>query len=547
MVRPDVAPPQGRVRWGDIVGKPDFSDVATLEAEDSLGNVKTNVNKIVDKMKTAVIVLMCGLSTALSALAATTLNGLPGTAEFYTAAETDAAIIRLAPAPGNYLAVSNAAMNAATPSITNGLVTASITNGLASTDYVDGATNDLDRVMRDDMARKVDIDNGKATNLVVFGKLIVKTGSTNYSAVEINGGKATWNAIAINSGALANNPRSFVWKGSGSESEYASHGNGTFNVDPNNGVNGLYIGETNFADHVRNIAGTFTTNRYPLFVIDLNPGEARVWQHIELKATTNNFENDSLVFYGASTDNEDANSLVEHDWFRLFVLSKRADSDVRKWTRISRTGDIAGYAPLALAVLVDTGDANSFRRGPGRRFAVHDRDPNLVWSYVRIDSSAPETDQDGRSCWRPVMPVKWYAELPDWATNDCSTVDASGIEPYVDPWIEAIDSADTSYQRFETLTNVNQSVQYVTNAANNTLAITIPTGLYRSKDWVVYCFFGAETSITLPAATWWMADAAYTNAIPANQPTALYFTQVTDGVYMLSRQELTPVLIQTGE
>ena len=93
MVRPDVAPDQGRViRRGEIQGKPDFSDVAALGAADSVGNVKTIVNKIVDKMKTAVIVLLCGICAALSAFAATTLNDMPGTNEVYTAAETDGAI-----------------------------------------------------------------------------------------------------------------------------------------------------------------------------------------------------------------------------------------------------------------------------------------------------------------------------------------------------------------------------------------------------------------------------------------------------------------------
>ena len=54
MARPDVAPGQmATVRWSDIEGKPDFADVATLGAADSVGNVKTTVNKIVDKMKGA--------------------------------------------------------------------------------------------------------------------------------------------------------------------------------------------------------------------------------------------------------------------------------------------------------------------------------------------------------------------------------------------------------------------------------------------------------------------------------------------------------------
>lgn len=53
MVRPDVAPEQIQVNvsWSEVTGKPDFSDIAALGATDSVGNVKTTVNKIVNLMK----------------------------------------------------------------------------------------------------------------------------------------------------------------------------------------------------------------------------------------------------------------------------------------------------------------------------------------------------------------------------------------------------------------------------------------------------------------------------------------------------------------
>ena len=106
----------------------------------------------------------------------------------------------------------------------------------------------------------------------------------------------------------------------------------------------------------------------------------------------------------------------------------------------------------------------------------------------------------------------------------------------------AIASADTSYTRTTTITNVNQSVAYVTNAPNNTLTIELPTS-GETKDWIVYAYLGEETPLALPAAIWWMADEAYTNAIPSNTPTALYFSQVADGIYTLSRQELKSVQV----
>ena len=53
IARGDTAPGQVVVKWSDIQNKPNFSDIATLEAADSVGKVKTTVNKIVDKMKGA--------------------------------------------------------------------------------------------------------------------------------------------------------------------------------------------------------------------------------------------------------------------------------------------------------------------------------------------------------------------------------------------------------------------------------------------------------------------------------------------------------------
>ena len=107
----------------------------------------------------------------------------------------------------------------------------------------------------------------------------------------------------------------------------------------------------------------------------------------------------------------------------------------------------------------------------------------------------------------------------------------------------AVASADTSYPRFTSATNLNQSVQYLTSAPNNVLTIELPTGSAATKDWIVYAYFGVETPLVLPTAIWWMADEAYTNAIPASTPTAFYFSQVADGIYTISRQELKSVEI----
>ena len=116
---------------------------------------------------------------------------------------------------------------------------------------------------------------------------------------------------------------------------------------------------------------------------------------------------------------------------------------------------------------------------------------------------------------------------------------ASAATNYTDA---AIAGADTSYRRFTALTNLNQSVQFVTlSASDTTLSIEPPTN-GDTKDWIVYVLAATNTTLVLPPATWYMTDTANTNDIPAGM-TAFYFTQMTDGLYMLGRQELKPITI----
>ena len=183
--------------------------------------------------------------------------------------------------------------------------------------------------------------------------------------------------------------------------------------------------------------------RYPLFVIDLNPGEGRVWQHIELKATTNNFKHattPNMVFFTNSTCNQDDpsnyNLPFTYDWCRLYIMSKRTDGgagDVRRWTRIKNTGELNGYAPLALLVIVDP-HAEWFKRTSGFAEWLREDNAELTWSYTRIGTVDPEQDQDGNQCWRPIMPVRWYAELPSWANEEETVLDAAEVAAYVPPW-----------------------------------------------------------------------------------------------------------------
>ena len=124
--------------------------------------------------------------------------------------------------------------------------------------------------------------------------------------------------------------------------------------------------------------------------------------------------------------------------------------------------------------------------------------------------------------------------------NDAGYVNALTVTNIAE---SAVASADTTYRLTVGVTNLNQSVQYVALDDTTTeLAISLPTG-DGAKDWLVYVNAATNTTLILPAATWWMSDEAFTNAIPAGL-TALYFSQIsTNGVYSLGRQEMTPITI----
>lgn len=106
----------------------------------------------------------------------------------------------------------------------------------------------------------------------------------------------------------------------------------------------------------------------------------------------------------------------------------------------------------------------------------------------------------------------------------------------------AIATADTSYRRVYSLTNLNQTVQFVElDETQTSLAIELPSS-GDTKDWLVYVYAATNTTLSLPSGvTWWTSDAANTNAIDAATPTALYFSQVSTNIFMFGRQTLESI------
>lgn len=125
---------------------------------------------------------------------------------------------------------------------------------------------------------------------------------------------------------------------------------------------------------------------------------------------------------------------------------------------------------------------------------------------------------------------------------------ANGLAMYSDvkQVEDKIDTMDTSYFRYNCITNQNQSVQYVyADASTTELQIQMPdSGM--TKDWLVYILSETNVTIRLPAATYWVASDSVTNAIPSYTPTALYFTQVTDDTFSMGRKEFVPVTVESA-
>lgn len=76
---------------------------------------------------------------------------------------------------------------------------------------------------------------------------------------------------AAGKNTVASHELSYTWSGQATkENKYESHGIGTFNIDPINGIQGFWIGDTNLYDHIINVAGgndqyaskTWTSNNF---------------------------------------------------------------------------------------------------------------------------------------------------------------------------------------------------------------------------------------------------------------------------------------------
>ena len=196
-------------------------------------------------------------------------------APYYSKSETDAKIIELAPAPGNYATVSNRAMTAVQPDAIADMETQTH----AAATYVQFANSTKTAVTIGGLNTAQSTDGGGtvaigrntralADSSFAGGHRAMTATGTKYSMSFGNRTFAPTGAIALgyqawasSTGYFANDDSdivvglgqehkySFVWQGKDDSDPgyYHSHGDGTFNINPIGGISGVWIGSQSLA------------------------------------------------------------------------------------------------------------------------------------------------------------------------------------------------------------------------------------------------------------------------------------------------------------
>ena len=375
--------------------------------------------------------------------------------------------------------------------IAPGYQTVGLTNDVL---WVDGWHTNLVVKQNDQYGNPTSITIGERANGYGIGELGVCIGSANAATDSLNlaigdenlalgylamsigyQNRATdWASFALGYCAVSSNENSFVWQGTSSiydSVEYGDHGIGTYNINPIGGIDGVWIGETNFAGHVASLSPNYTkaltnslynfennagyyiavrdmaiamgasvTNdpyapiptptpppaatgkRYAMFIVPVNNETGGQFVGFELKASTNNFENASssqnILFYAQS---EVANSGYSTggniDKMKLFVCSNYGGGDFRSYKKIGNTLSW-NYELTEVVVIVDS--ACLVRNPDPDGNWLDSENDELTWVYTRNRNNSPAYEYEtgaGKALWRPIAPVKWFSKLPKWAED----------------------------------------------------------------------------------------------------------------------------------
>ena len=166
---------------------------------------------------------------------------------------------------------------------------------------------------------------------------------------------------------------------------------------------------SNYVDTV--VAESGPRKTVAMFIIPVNdlPGTNGPYCCVELKCSTNNYEN--TLFYTATAWFSDNHG----DGSTLLLLNRSGQYDKRKYWRAPESLGDFGLATLvndskSIVILVD---ASKMRRSDGGW--LYEFNEDAAWTWARGTWGGKEKNPDGTVLWRPIVPVRWFSKMPTWS------------------------------------------------------------------------------------------------------------------------------------
>lgn len=218
--------------------------------------------------------------------------------------------------------------------------------------------------------------------------------------------------------------------------KYVMYGNWFESISETNVIN-KSIFEAEILPKLISSGGGDVEKNIAMFIIPVNYSTDGNFTDFELKATTMNFSHDTneyerLIFYsqsefadvGVSLDESQDNPNKSLDKMYLFVCTSHYmtgglySGDTRGYYYIKNTGSDWLYDLTMVVVLIDV---DCLKRHPYGNWLSNKND-ELIWSYTRYIQNTSETKYEKEKgtqsvLWRPIVPVKWFKEMPQWAED----------------------------------------------------------------------------------------------------------------------------------
>lgn len=172
--------------------------------------------------------------------------------------------------------------------------------------------------------------------------------------------------------------------------------------------------------------------RIAMFIVPVNYTTNGPWTGFELKASTNNFchglpgepEIPESVFmqYFMDSDIADTGDAFPRDRAKLYICNEKRDDqglEKRSYTRIPNTLFVTNGVSRHLEEVVVLVDSHDLVRYPedwnedAKWLTWHNN--NLMWIYGRKGRVFWEEAHGSKPMWRPIAPVRWFKQIPNWA------------------------------------------------------------------------------------------------------------------------------------